>query len=303
MTARSDRAAYVARPNEQAYAPPYRQDGCALHAFALPAARARLQRVVDRFLAEPTAGRLRPRVASDHALLYFCDFAQSQSHDPHDARRGWLGERECGLWIPLRLEGSRPPVFFTHLMVVDSGPAMCSGREVLGFPKEIGVVHAAREPARASVLAVDVLATSGGRAAPGAWQPLIELERVDSGAAADGSLAAWADVLGVGDGGPSALARGWAALQAVGRARAEFVNLKQFRDCADPARACYSAVVRARAALRGVRRVAATGDYAYRLHARASHPLGEELGLAPAGRVRGLFCDIDLDFEAGEVLG
>lgn len=307
MTSGAHRAGYVARPNEQAFAPPYRQDGCALHAFGLPASRERLQQIVDRFLAEPTGGRLRPRVEASHALLYFCDFAQSQSHDPHDARRGWLGERECGLWIPIRLDGARPPTFFTHLMIVDSGPAMCSGREVLGFPKEIGVVHAPREPARASTLAVDVLATSGGRATPGSWQPLIELERTEPGADAidDGSFSAWASILGVGDGEPGALgqaARGWAALRAVGRARAEFVNLKQFRDCADPNRACYSAVVRAAAAVRRVRRVAATGEYAYRLHARASHPLGEELGLSPAGRVRGLFCEMDLDFEAGEVL-
>ena len=148
---------YVTRDSEQAFAPPYRQDGCALYAFAMPAARARLQAVVDRFLTAPSGGRLQPRVAADHLLLYFCDFAASQSHDPEDAGRGWLGERECGLWIPLRIEGSASPAFFTHAMFVDSGPAMCSGREVLGFPKEIGLLHVPRDPARAQSLTLDAL--------------------------------------------------------------------------------------------------------------------------------------------------
>lgn len=302
---------YVTRANEQAFAPPYRQDGCALHAFPLPAARARLQRVVDTFLAEPTGGRVRPIVAADHVLLYFCDFARSQSHDPRDARRGWLGERECGLWIPLQLPGATAPTFFTHLMVVDSGPAMCSGREVLGFPKEIGVVHAPREPARASTLAVDVLTTADDRARPGAWQPLFELERVLPGrlpiaGEPGGSWVRWIELLGVDAGVERGLlgqaARAAAALARAGQGRADFLNLKQFRDAADPARACYQAVVRASATLRRVRRLGAPGDYAYRLHAHASHPLADELGLPREARVTGVFCELDFDFEAGEVL-
>jgi hypothetical protein len=292
------RPRYVTRDSEQAFAPPYRQAGCALYAFAIPAERARLQRVVDRFLAAPSGGRLRPRVAAGHVLLYFCDFAQSQSHDPDDARRGWLGERECGLWIPLRIEGSASPAFFTHAMFVDSGPAMCSGREVLGFPKEIGLLHVPRDPARASSLTLDALVMGDARTRPGSWRPLIELERLEASAAspAEGLRAAalrWADVLGVD--GPRALA--W-----LGRGRADFYNLKQFRDCADPTRACYQQVVRASAALRGARRVAPAGEYAYRVHPHPSHPLSEALGLPAEGRARGVFCDLDLDFEMGAVL-
>lgn len=294
---------YLARPNEQAFAPPYRQDGCALYAFALPAARARLQRLVDRFLAEPTAGRVRPVVAADHVLLYFCDFARSQSHDPVDAQRGWLGERECGLWIPLQLAGSSTPTFFTHLMVVDSGPAMASGREVLGFPKELGGVHVARDPARASTLAVDVLATSGERDRPGRWRPLLELERVEPARGAAAAWGRWLELLGVdNDGALGQASRAWSAIVRAGQGRAEFLNLKQFRDAAEPARACYQRVVRAGATLRGLRRLAAAGEYACRLHARASHPLADELGLAAEARVRGVFCEFDLDFEAGEEL-
>lgn len=289
---------YVTRDNEQAFAPPYRQDGCALYAFPIPAERARLQHIVDRFLLAPSGGRLRPRVATDHVLLYFCDFAQSQSHAPGDAARGWLGERECGLWIPLRIEGSRGPAFFTHAMFVDSGPAMCSGREVLGFPKEIGLLQFPRAPERAASLTLDALVMADDRRRPGRWLPLLELDRIDAAATSpsEGLRAAaqrWAGLLGVD--GPGALA--WLT-----RGRADFYNLKQFRDCADPTRACYQSIVRASAALRGGLRIAPLGEYAYRIHARASHPFAEALGLPAQGRVRGVFCALDLDFEMGAVL-
>lgn len=292
------RPIYVTRDNEQAFAPPYRQDGCALYAFALAADRARLQRIVDRFLTEPGGGHLRPRVETDQVLLYFCDFARSQSHDPEDARRGWLGERECGLWIPLRIAGAASPAFFTHAMFVDSGPAMCSGREVLGFPKEIGLLQVPRDPARAMCLTLDALVLGDGRTRAGRWQPLLELERVEATrAAATPGLRAealrWAGLFGVD--GPGALA-------GLLRGRADFYNLKQFRDCADPSRACYQALVRASAVLRGSPRIAAAGEYAYRIHAHPSHPFAEALGLAPEGRARGVFCDLDLDFETGVVL-
>lgn len=309
MLAATERAKsrYVSRAGEQSFAPPYRQDGCALYAFALPAERARLQRIVDRFLVEPTGGRLRPRVDARHVLLYFCDFAQSQSHDPADARRGWLGERECGLWIPLRVPGSVNLTFFTHAMFVDSGPAMCSGREVLGFPKEIGLVHAPRDPGRASILAVDALVMGDERTRAGSWRPLIELERVEPSPAARlrDTVARWADVLGVDTGEHATLQRAVGALRAVARAglgHVDFLNLKQFRDCADPTRACYQAVVRASATLRGGRRLAPAGEYAYRVRAHASHPFATELGLPAEGRARGLYCEFDFDFETGEVL-
>jgi hypothetical protein len=297
---------YVSRANEQAFAPPYRQAGCSLYAFPIPASRAKLQQIVDRFLADPTDGRVQPRVDADHVLLYFCEFAQSQSHDPVDAQRGWLGERECGVWIPLRVAGASVPAFFAHVMFVDSGPAMCSGREVLGFPKEIGLLHVPQDPADAAVLSLTVLVTGEGRSQPGSWRPLIELERRETRSGSGGeTMMRWTELLGVdvAIGGP--LRRITRALQAIARAagaRADFYNLKQFRDCADPRRACYQAVIRARAGLVAARRVASAGDYAYRIHECASHPIADELGLPPSGCASGLFIDLDLDFERGEVL-
>jgi hypothetical protein len=300
------RPIYLPRAGEQAFAPPYRQAGCSLYAFAIPADPERLQRIVDRYLAGPTAGRVRPLVDARHVLLYFCDFAQSQSHDPVDAHRGWLGECECGLWIPLRLTGSTVPAFYTHAMFVDSGPAMCSGREVLGFPKELGLLRVPRDPATAAVLAISVLADGEGRSRAGSWRPLVELERREGRTDAAGhDVRRWAEILGVeptGDGPLQRTAHALRALARAGRGRADFYNLKQFRDCADPRRACYQAVVRARAGLVAARRVTAVGDYAYRVHACPGHPIADELGLPLEGRTSGVFLDLDFDFECGEVL-
>ena len=54
--------------------------------------------------------------------------------------------------------------------------------------------------------------------------------------------------------------------------------------------------------LRGRPRLAPAGEYAYRIHPHSSHPFTDLLGLAAQGRVRGIFCALDLDFEPGEIL-
>lgn len=273
---------YVTRGDEQAFAPPYLQAGCALHGFALAGRRARLQQLVDRFVTTPSRGRVQPRVLGDHVLLYFCEFARSSSLDPIDARRGWLGEREVGLWIPIALPDAGAPTFFVHAMYVDSGPAAISGREVLGLPKQLGHVRVPREPSPRSLLALDVLAQAGAREQPGRWQPLLELERLDDDA---GGPRVLLELLGLAD----------ALLGAPRRSACELVSLKQFRDALDPRRACYQALVRSRAELLALRRACTTGHHALRLHPLASHDLEAELGLAAAQRVPGFFVECDFD--------
>lgn len=304
-------ARYITRANEQAFAPPYYQQSCALVGFPLPADRARLQQIVDRFVTSPSGGRLRPRVMAEHVLLYFCDFARSLSLAPEDMQRGWLGERECGVWIPMAMPDSDAPTFFVHSMFVDSGPAMCSGREVLGFPKELALVSVHRDPARASSLGLDVLAYGESPTQAGSWRALIELERLagaDSPCSLATDLAAMlgrgAELLGGGGADEGSLARALELARRAGRAQAQFVNLKQFRDAARPELACWQQLVRTRARALAVRRLGATGVYAYRIHEIASHPLVAELGLAPSGRVRGVTCEFDFELglapEAGQ---
>jgi hypothetical protein len=284
---------YVTRDDEQTFAPPYFQGGCALHGFALPADRKRLQQLVDRMLTEPSGGRVRVQVEADSVLLYFCDFARSCSSDPVDAQRGWLGEREFGIWVPIRRPEARTPSLFVHTMIVDSGPAMCSGREVLGFPKQIGLISVGREPA--STLAVDTLGFGTQRAEAGRWRSLVELERVDADDHSEG-LTSLLSTLGLARATAAELL-GAGALQAA-RGLLEFVNLKQFRDAADPKLACYQAIIRSEARLLALRRLAATSSYAYRI----SQALIDALGLPGSGRTRGLFCEFDFVLGPGEIL-
>lgn len=296
-------ARYVSRPDEQAFAPPYLQAGCSLYAFAPAADRVRLQQVVDRFVTEPSRGRVRPRVTADHVLLYFCEFARSHSLDPRDAARGWLGEREVGVWIPIRLPESQVPSFFVHAMFVDSGPAMCSGREVLGFPKQLG--HIGQLGSDAPALTLDVLAQAERRDQPGRWRALIELERVEPSpthAKGPGGLAELLGALGSAGALLGADTPLDAAIRA-GRGECELVNLKQIRDASDPTRACYQAIIGTRARLLALRRVAPTRAYALRIEAIASHPLAAELGLAASEQLRGLALDLDFDLGLGRQLG
>lgn len=288
---------YLARPSEQAFAPPYCQAGCALYGFALPAEQSRLSALVERFIVAPSKGSVRARVEAEHVLLYFCDFARSSSLAPPE--RGWLGERECGIWIPLLLPGHPQPTFMVHSMFVDSGPAMVSGREVLGFPKQIGAVSVEREPARAGALSLDVLAFGESREVAGRWLPLLEFERTQ--AKLDPGVGPLAHALGLGAellGSRSHLELAARVL----RARAQFLNLKQFRDAAHPELACYQAVIRCQAQLLRLRRVAASSTYHYRIHDLSSHPLARELGLPTEGLARGIACELDFELSAGQEL-
>ncbi len=152
------------------------------------------------------------------------------------------------------------------------------------------------DPARASTLTLDVLATGTSRTEAATWRTLIELDRLEpnDSRSSIGSIDPFIELLGANN--------ALDALVRAGLARVEFVNLKQFRSASDPDRACYQAIVRTRARVLGLRRATPTAPYAYRIHPQASHPLVDELGVAASGHVRGVFADFDFDLEPGDML-
>jgi hypothetical protein len=285
---------YVSRANEQAFAPPYRQAGCSLYAFADPGRARPLQRIVDRFLADPTDGRVQPRVDADHVLLYFCDFAQSQSHDPVDAGGGWLGERECGLWIPLRVDRVDRAGLLHPCDVRRQRSGDVLRARGARLPQGDRPAHVPRDPrTRATTLARRPGDRARDARAPGRWQPLVELERLE------GRSASRPRRRGAGRSSSASTSR-WTArcavrapLRALARAsrgQADFYNLKQFRDCADRgAPATRPSFARAPGSSR---RVASR-----RRELRLPHPplpqppARRRARPAASGRVRGLFLD------------
>lgn len=296
----AQRPRYVSRSHEQAFAPPYRQAGCRLYGFWIRATEEKLRAVCERFLQGPSRGTVRVRIAAPYVLLYFCSFARSQSLHPSDRDRGWLGENECGLWIPVMYAvGSEPAslAFFPYMMFVDSGPAVISGREVLGFPKELGQLTLPSDAACPALLALDGLTFARhGQDSPGFWARLIELRMSPTAMQPTGlpTISAALPILRP-------------LLQSLrrGRARTPLLLLKQIRDALEPDIACHQSVLACRPesiTLRSLRTL--RGRYQIDIHPCASHPIADDLGIPPSSlqAVRGFAVDLDFTLGRPELL-
>lgn len=186
------------------------------------------------------------------------------------------------------------PAFFTHAMFVDSGPAMCSGREVLGFPKEIGLLHVPRDPARTQSLTLDALTLGATRAQPGRWQPLLKFDA--SGGLRPRRPAQHRRALG-------RAARGRTARTPSAASCAAAPTSTTSNNSATPPtpRAPAMAIVRASALLRGRPRLAQPANMRTASTRTTATPSPENPRTICTGAPRHL-CALDLDFEPGETL-
>src|SRR5262245_28670626 len=91
-------------------------------------------------LVAPTGGILDYRCAHPNVIVSFAKIARLSSGNSVDQRRGYMTEREVAIWCLIadvtvqdRLLWYLPYVF------TDSGQTAISGREVYGYPKQVGV--------------------------------------------------------------------------------------------------------------------------------------------------------------------
>lgn len=139
---------YVGRGGEQVFRHPYEATEGRFFGFVLPARQERLDQVLNRYLAEPSGGTVRFRSAVPYVLLNFVEL-RLHSSDPRDRSIGAVIEQEAAFWILADPGDGAHLAWFTPYMFVDSGPAIASGREVFGFPKQHGIVGL---PERGSVV-------------------------------------------------------------------------------------------------------------------------------------------------------
>lgn len=320
---------YIERSHEQAFAPPFLQGGCSLYGFPLQTSMARVQAICDRFLNTPARGAVHYRATAGVVFIYFSRFSCSRSYAGADATRGFLGETEFGIWLPIeRTHGgtgrsASGPWLFPHLMLVDSGPAMITGREVYGFPKELGHITLPEPSGEPDFFAADALVFQRhGFATPGRFGRLVEVRRTKTGTdvssmerlrRASGALSNLAALV-MGRSSPELpaempvldrLSRFVDTTLRLGRGEASFVLLKQFRDCHDPRHAAYQAIIEARTRLWKLSRFALLPDtFTVSFTDSDSFPLVEDLGLTPEALndVRGIFLEMSFDLEKGDVV-
>jgi hypothetical protein len=179
-------------------------------------------------------------------------------------------------------------------LFVDSEYAVASGRESFGFHKMLGAFAIPDASESHKPLSVDTMVVHP-RGARGAFQRLIDVRRIDSGAGDD-------DRASDGDGELlgrlGALLPGLAESLASGLEgyEAPMIFLKQFRAISDGKRACYQAIVEAPARLLTLRSAGRLrGRHEVEIQPYESHPIARDLGLR-SGRLTP-FASVYADFD------
>ncbi len=299
---------------------PYEFKDVRLWGFPLEASFQSLKTLVDRFLniapPEVLGFEYRPWefLRTDLGLAYMMvlDYRYMASQTSPWSEQGYLTQHEFYFTIPVhRFENGQWSrwALFTPYIYVDSGWSATCGNLVLGYPKALGWFSLGDEttdpyPIRVSTQAFPVYSPR----TPLSWEPLIDIERdpaappVDPPSLELPSLELPSPVLPseleppalwplgaletlFGADGPFALAEDVfnEVLERGGPSFYDTVELKQVRDAVDPRVASYQALVQWSVQLTGISGGGLLAPSSAKLHAWASCPIAEALGLRQVG--------------------
>jgi hypothetical protein len=319
---------YVERGGELVTRHPFDANGVHLHAFALPGDPDLLARFCEDTFVIPSGGSERYVPFSPHVLVILAQIDELRSSERPDRFLGAVGETELGLWVPLYDQRRGRLVWAIPYLFVDHPAPLLGGREIYGFPKRLAEFRLASDDTavdlpelsgfevrtlsidrfEADARMVDQRVIAGKRVAARA-EVDSSWERATAGLAslrsrfARGELSAKRRVAGrplrerrLSDALDAAglLAR-FLALFDVGQV--PVVLLKQFRDAADPRRACYQAIVEVVHEPRGIRGGAVLEDWEIETVDLDGLPLQRELGIVAGIHKPEAAFRLELDFQ------
>jgi hypothetical protein len=221
--------------------------------FRLPAEQSKLQALCDRFL---NIGSLKDRGFQYRAPFDFVDmevvtYPKMMFGAQPFSEWGYTSQQELYfrvfVWKFLSVSGvlfpkPKPELFFPFIFV-DNPWSMVSGRNVIGFPKNMAqfnptpVLNA--DPFRIAVSTP--LMEIYSPTTPLSWQPIVQIDPSDEPVRPHGGLWPWIGLASrIADPLLNNLLQNFLKL-----VPNEFssVQLKQFRDAANPVNACYQAIV------------------------------------------------------------
>lgn len=136
---------YIERASEQCFLQPYDIKGTNLYGFVLESSLHQLQKLCDKYLNNLTSPQVEYRPAANYLILTFGTIDSLASREKPDRDRGYIDEQEVVIWVLTMVGKQCGPVFkidrfawFVPYIFVSNSPALVSGREVYGIPKEIG---------------------------------------------------------------------------------------------------------------------------------------------------------------------
>ena len=317
---------YVERGGELVLAHPIACNQTTMYAWLIEADWDALARTCARAFAEPSGGAVEVRPLLPLVAVVAADIRHGCSVAPPDRDKGWASERDLGFWIPCargRVVDGRFAIervgWYQPYLFIDNAAAVFTGRETYGFAKAFATCAMPRDPDDPSVFAVTTQVIERFAPTTAARQlELYRLARSDDGplgelaSTFDNVLEAFAKVearLLVRALGEGQLPRPtWALIKhLIGDLREGLVPmffLKQFRDVADPTRACYQAIVEAACDLGAWRGGGFLDEHVLTIRDVDSHPIARDLGLA-GGAIEtgwGFWAAFDFTIGHGQVL-
>jgi hypothetical protein len=324
---------YVERGGEPVTRHPFDLTGVRLFGFVLQADPLRLLEMCERTFNVPTSGREHYLPIGNHVVLAFTRITSIQSSDAPDDDLGICAEREAAIWVPVFDQRRGRACWTLPYIFVDEPAPMAGGREIFGFPKQLGDVTFPKQEERPDSfnLCARCVAQFEPNSSMGLHQ-VLSVRRTNAGAAppqsgahewphlgagvaamaqrarasrsavphphAAGGFLRLADALGRGG-----LTRWIGEARAVGLmlshmafGRLPVVLLKQFRDVTDPRRACYQAVVDVeQEVLKFDGGSLLPGKWQAKVEDLDGEPLQRDLGL-PARSVADLAFQLDFEF-------
>ena len=286
---------YIERGGDLVMAPPLELTSATMYSFLLPANGDALTRMVDNHLNAVTAPSgiyykpLMPMVA-----VVAANIAKSYSTTPPDSQKGWMGERDFSIWVPVvKYHGGKPGKIGWYLpyVFVDNVAAMVTGREVFGFFKQTAVLGMPSTPDAAGAFSIDALAIP--KFSPASEAQTIRLMSMQSTTGSAGRGSKWSGIR-------EAVTDIWEAVRKTSFAPGlrlawdvienmtedlitgdvPMVFLKQFRAAGDASRACYQAVIEAPSHLQRWNGGGFTNPHDITITPADSHPIVQECGLA-----------------------
>ncbi len=300
-------AKYVELGNRLIGYGPYLHRDVILHGFTLQGSRRKLQELLDRMFEEPSRGELKYTAITSKVFVSFAHIGRVSSIP--EADHGSISEVDVTFWV-LAIEHKLSLSILRWVPVylfVDSAAAMAAGREVYGFPKQLGQFEIATcAPSMSRFSTTAFVIPQWGDDARGEWKPLLEIEPVEGGAVEDGD-SRWDDLESadrrffeqcIPDAAQDSVPLRTMQFFLKGlKPKVTMAFLKQFPSVGNTTDACYQAIAEASATVEEHRGGGFTpGRFRARVSSYASHPLEEELGLAGGWQDVGRAIWVDYDF-------
>jgi uncharacterized protein with NAD-binding domain and iron-sulfur cluster len=310
------RPPYIQRGGDLAMMPPLALTNATMYSFLVAADIDKLQAMCDAHLNSVTAASgttYRPLMPA--VSIVCADIKKSYSTTKPDSLKGWMAERDFGVWVPV-VDNKGRIAWYLPYVFVDNVAAMVTGREVFGFFKQIATLAMPATPQAPGPFTIDALviqkyspeseaksirlmtvSTAGAPAPEGTWKNTLEgLEMI------------WKDLVFLrGETRDLPLTREQEfkdAMTMLLTGNVPMVFLKQFRDETTDQRACYQAVIEAPARLDKFHRGWITHPHDIVIAPADSHPIAAECGLG-TGTLKsqlGFWCQMDFTMMPGRVI-